>query len=174
MGLLRRTEEQGSAWRKSRDRALLEEDTDEAGACERELMAWEQTTLLLRRVLRVLVERAMGRETSSGPSHPGSGRPAAHMAPRPRRPSGRPPRNRRYVDQLHDLLRAYQAEDLSLLDEKLTEATGVAVEVLDGDDGIEILVDGKTGELEYPFSLADLDDLVAELRSAAAVEEPRG
>jgi hypothetical protein len=168
--LLHQTEEQENAWRKSRDQALLDGDAAEAAACDHELRAWEQTTSVLRRALRFVVERRLGRDTS-GSSYSSSGRPAAHMAPPARRRLPPRPRHRRHVEELDDLLRAYRVDDLVLLDEALSGATGLDVEVFDTDEGIEVVVDGQAGELAYPFTLADLDALVEGLQSASA-EEP--
>ena len=67
--LLGETERQEVAWREARDRALLEGDADEAAACDHEMEAWERTTKLLRRALRLVVERALGRDTSAGASY---------------------------------------------------------------------------------------------------------
>lgn len=67
--LLGETERQEVAWREARDRALLDGDGDEAAACDHEMEAWERTTALLRRALRLVVERALGRDTSAGASY---------------------------------------------------------------------------------------------------------
>jgi hypothetical protein len=64
--LLGETEGQEIAWRRARDEALLEGDRAEAGACRHEMEAWERTTVLLRRALRLTVERALGRDGSTG------------------------------------------------------------------------------------------------------------
>jgi hypothetical protein len=95
--LLRQTEEQETAWRSSRDQALLAGHTEEASACDHELRAWERTTGLLRRALRLVVERALDREAGrqesgpheSGPheprrreSGPRSGSATGHRSPR--------------------------------------------------------------------------------------------
>lgn len=64
--LLHETEGQEIAWRRSRDQALRDGDTDGATACVRELVAWKRTTSLLRRSLRVVVERDLGRGASQG------------------------------------------------------------------------------------------------------------
>ena len=64
--LLHETEGQEIAWRRSRDQALRDGDTDRATACVRELVAWKRTTSLLRRSLRVVVDRSLGREASQG------------------------------------------------------------------------------------------------------------
>jgi hypothetical protein len=45
------------AWRSHYEEVLGEGDTEEAAAAAHELRAWEDTTLLLRRALRVIVER---------------------------------------------------------------------------------------------------------------------
>jgi hypothetical protein len=64
--LLGETERQEIAWRRARDEALLVGDRDEAAACRHEMEAWERTTVLLRRALRLTVERALGRDDSTG------------------------------------------------------------------------------------------------------------
>jgi hypothetical protein len=64
--LLGETEGQEIAWRRAREEALLEGDRAEAAACRHETEAWERTTVLLRRALRVTVERALGRDKSAG------------------------------------------------------------------------------------------------------------
>lgn len=61
--LLHLTEEQESVWREERERAVSEDDPDETAACEHELRAWRQTTELLRRTLRLVVERRARRQT---------------------------------------------------------------------------------------------------------------
>lgn len=54
--------EQESVWRQARDEATLAGDPDEeVAACDREMHDAERTTNLLRRALRVVVERELGR-----------------------------------------------------------------------------------------------------------------
>lgn len=54
--------EQEIAWRKSRDEAILSGDLDDAAdVCDHEMQHAERTTNLLRRALRVVVERELGR-----------------------------------------------------------------------------------------------------------------
>jgi hypothetical protein len=65
--LLAETEGQEAAWRRTRDEALLEGDGVEAAACRHEMEAWERTTVLLRRALRLTVERALGRDKATEP-----------------------------------------------------------------------------------------------------------
>lgn len=77
----------------------------------------------------------------------------------------------RVVEELDDLLRAYDVEDLVLLDEKLSEIAAADVEVFDTDDGIEVVVGEDSGELGYPFTLGDLDGLLEELCTGALREE---
>jgi hypothetical protein len=85
--LLAETEGQEVAWRRARDEALLESDGAEAAACRHETEAWERTTVLLRQALRLTVERALGRDRSTGAYdvprdvRPGEGR-APHRRPR--------------------------------------------------------------------------------------------
>ena len=169
--LLHQTEEQEVAWRGSRDQAVLDGDADEAEACEREVVAWARTTALLRRALRLVVERDLGRETIPGSTSPGSGLPTLHRAPRSRQSFPGRPRSVRVVAELDDLLRAYDVEDLVLLDEKLSEIAAADVEVFDTDDGIEVVVGEDSGELGYPFTLGDLDGLLEELCTGALREE---
>jgi hypothetical protein len=69
--LIQETEKQEVAWHISRDRALLDGDTEEARACDQEMQAWERTTALLRRTLRLVVERALGRTDAAPSSSPG-------------------------------------------------------------------------------------------------------
>jgi hypothetical protein len=64
--LLGETEGQEIAWRLARDEALLVGDRAEAAACRHEMEAWERTTVLLRRALRLTVERALGRKRATG------------------------------------------------------------------------------------------------------------
>lgn len=60
--------EQESVWRQARDDATLKGDPDdEAAACDRELRSAERTTNLLRRALRVVVERELGRRPGEKP-----------------------------------------------------------------------------------------------------------
>jgi hypothetical protein len=87
--LLGETEGQEIAWRRARDEALLEGDRGEAAACRHEMEAWERTTVLLRRALRLTVERALGRDKVTGTydlsrdEDPERGRTArAHRQPR--------------------------------------------------------------------------------------------
>jgi hypothetical protein len=58
--LLGETEGQEVAWRHARDEALLGGDGQEAASCRHEMEAWERTTVLLRRALRLTVERRAG------------------------------------------------------------------------------------------------------------------
>ena len=169
--LLRQTEEQEIAWRKSRDQALLDGGTEEARACDHELVAWERTTSLLRRTLRLVVERALGRDTGHASTYTRAGSAGGHASPRFRQPGSPRPRSLRYVGDVGELLRAFAVDDLVQLDAKLTEAAGRAVEVFDTEDGIEVLVEEHAGELEFPFTLAAFDELVEGLHSAAPSED---
>lgn len=55
--------QQEISWRRARDRAILIGDPDgEADVCEQEMRSAERMTNLLRRALRLLVERELGRE----------------------------------------------------------------------------------------------------------------
>ncbi len=77
---------QEAGWRESREAAHHRGDQREARACARELAAWGRTTALLRRALRLVVERAIGRGPE-GLTH-GDERPATGS---PRRPATRRP-----------------------------------------------------------------------------------
>jgi hypothetical protein len=54
--------EREKAWRRARDRAVLGGDSDEAEVCRGEIRHAEQTVDLLRRALRLVVERQLGRD----------------------------------------------------------------------------------------------------------------
>jgi hypothetical protein len=54
--------QQELAWRRARDRALLEADSDEAAVCEQEVRHAEATVNLLRRALRLVVEQQLGHD----------------------------------------------------------------------------------------------------------------
>ena len=72
--------EQEAAWRHTRDEAVLEGDPDDvADACEEQMRRAERLTNLLRRALRVVVEREAGRAPE----------PSAYDSVRGRRPSRR-------------------------------------------------------------------------------------
>jgi hypothetical protein len=64
--LLGDTGRQEVAWSRARDRAVAARDSGEADACDDELRAWQRTTGLLRRALRLIVERQLGRAHASG------------------------------------------------------------------------------------------------------------
>ncbi|HLN78100.1 MAG TPA: hypothetical protein VK204_13710 [Nocardioidaceae bacterium] len=166
--LLGETERQEISWRQARDNALLAGDGEEAGACDHEMEAWERTSALLRRALRLVVERALGREASAGssysPSPDAPASPPAHAARRRRPPR---PRRARFIVDLDDLLRVHDVDDLDELDDRLTQDSPYGVNVLDLDEGIEVLVAGESGELEYPFTLADLQGLIEGLEELA-------
>jgi hypothetical protein len=166
--LLGETERQEISWRQARDNALLDGDGEEAGACDHEMEAWERTSALLRRALRLVVERALGREGPAGssysPSPEAPASPPAHAARRRRPPR---PRRARFIVDLDDLLRVYDVDDLDELDDRLTQDSPYGVNVLDLDEGIEVLVAGESGELEYPFTLADLQGLIEGLEESA-------
>ena len=169
--LLGETERQEISWRQSRDSALLSGDADEAGACGHEMAAWERTSALLRRALRLVVERALGRETSAGSSYsPAPDAPGRPAHPARRRPPRRP--RARLIMDADDLLRIYDVDDLDELGDRLTEDSSFVVEVLDLDGGVEVLVAEESDELEYPFTLADLHALIEELEESAETDEP--
>jgi hypothetical protein len=54
--------EQEIVWRQARDRAYLQGDAEEAEVCGHEMSHAEQTVNLLRRALRLVVERQLGRD----------------------------------------------------------------------------------------------------------------
>ena len=54
--------EQEVAWRQARDRAVLRDDAEEAQACQHETDHAEATVNLLRRALRLVVERRLGQD----------------------------------------------------------------------------------------------------------------
>ena len=173
--LLGETERQEISWRQARDNALLDGDSEEAGACDHEMEAWARTSALLRRALRLVVERELGRETSVGSTYPPSSAASASQpvhAARRRRPS-RPPRAR-LIEDADDLLRVYHVEDLDELDDRLTQDSPYGINVLDLDEGVEVLVAGESGELEYPFTLADLHALIEELEESAESDDSDG
>ena len=65
--LLTTNSEQEIAWRQARDEAVLTGDPDdEADVCDHEMKHAERTTNLLRRALRIVVERELGREPKAG------------------------------------------------------------------------------------------------------------
>lgn len=55
--LLNQTAREEISWRQSAEAARLASDDDEADACEHELRAWEATTQLLRRALRIVARQ---------------------------------------------------------------------------------------------------------------------
>lgn len=169
--LLRQSQEQEEAWRGARDQALLDGDPGEASTCEHEIVAWARTTVLLRSALRVVVERALGREPGQQPGHAGPRATTPRNASRCGRTFPPRPRSMRVVEELGDLLRAYDVDDLVCLDEKLSESSADEVEVLDFESGIEVVVGDRSEELGYPFTLADLDALLDRLGSDALSEE---
>ena len=171
VALLRQTEEQEIAWRASRDQAMLAGDTDEAAACDHELRAWEHTTRLLRRTLRLVVERALHCE--SGGHTPYSSDDESPARP-PRRTFPPRPPHATHVRGPDDLLRIYDADDLVEVDEKLSRSSAFAVEVFDTEDGIEVQVDAYASELAYPFTLADFHDVLNMLESTALSEVEEG
>lgn len=166
--LLEETERQEISWRQSRDTALLGGDGEEAAACDHEMKAWERTSSLLRRALRLVVERAIGRETSGGASYsPTADAPPAHPAhAAPRR---RPPRPARaqVVANVDDLLRMLDVESLEQLEVRLARQSAFGVEVADLEDCLEVTLDTQSGALEYPFTLADFQMLLADLEETA-------
>ncbi|HEU4513458.1 MAG TPA: hypothetical protein VFR87_10180 [Nocardioidaceae bacterium] len=88
------TGRQEVAWSQARHRAVALGDRTEAEACEHELRAWGRTTALLRRALRLIVERQLGRTPSASgtaaadPATSG----AAASGPAGSGPAGRPGR----------------------------------------------------------------------------------
>ena len=167
--LLGETERQEISWRQARDNALLDGDGDEAGACDHEMAAWERTTALLRRALRFVVERSLGRESSAGASYsrPSDVPPAtpARRAAQRRRPP-RPP-SARVIDDVDDLVRIFHVDDLAELDGRLTQHSPFSVAVLGLDGSVEVTVAGCSGQLDYPFTLADFHALLEELEESA-------
>ncbi|MEO5711687.1 MAG: hypothetical protein ABIQ59_17905 [Nocardioidaceae bacterium] len=64
LDLIRENGEQERSWRDARDEAVLDGDRDDvAGVCERETEQAERMTDLLRRALRIVVEREAGRNS---------------------------------------------------------------------------------------------------------------
>jgi hypothetical protein len=191
------TGRQEVAWGDARDRALATGDTAAARACDHELRAWERTTALLRRALRLIVETQLGRTTSgatdpadpTGPTGSTSSReltgPTAcpttgstgriDTAEPPDVPPTRvarklfPPRPPRacVIEDLDDLTRHHKVSGLAELNERLCEQSPCAVEVLDLGRQVAVAVDGEAGRLDYPFSLASFQALVRELEESA-------
>lgn len=64
LDLIRGDEEEEIAWRQARDAALADGETDLVAACESELRYATTSTRLLRRALRVVVEREAGLEAA--------------------------------------------------------------------------------------------------------------
>ncbi len=64
LDLIRRDEQEEIGWRQARDAALAEGDTEGVAACESELRYAAASTRLLRRALRVVVEREAAREAA--------------------------------------------------------------------------------------------------------------
>jgi hypothetical protein len=79
--LLGDTGRQEVAWSRARDRAVAARDSGEADACDDELRAWERTTGLLRRALRLIVERQLGRVHALGGASDAAGAGEAAEAP---------------------------------------------------------------------------------------------
>ena len=93
--LLATNSEQEIAWRHARDEAMLNGDPDdEADVCDHEMRHAERTTNLLRRALRIVVERELGRE----PADTSSSDPR-RRSPSKKRPSRNSPES---ADQTHD------------------------------------------------------------------------
>ncbi len=86
LDLIRRDEEEEIAWRQARDAALCEGATATVTACESELRYAAASTRLLRRALRVVVEREAARDTARAEevARPRPRRRA--LPPRPARP----------------------------------------------------------------------------------------
>lgn len=187
------TGRQEVAWGDARDRALATGDTAEARACAHELHAWERTTALLRRALRLIVETQLGRTTSgatdpadpagsTGSTGPTTGSTSStgltgrvDTAEPPDVPPTRvarklfPPRPPRacVIEDLDDLTRHHKVSGLVELSERLCEQSPCAVEVLDLGMQVAVAVDGEAGRLDYPFSLASFQALVRELEESA-------
>ncbi|HSE70688.1 MAG TPA: hypothetical protein VLA97_08010 [Nocardioidaceae bacterium] len=168
--LLHETGEQEIAWRKARDAALLVGDQDEADSCDHEMRAWENTSVVLRKALRFVVERELGREPT-----PDTGYEAAEevrrTGPRPRARKHRPrrpprPARLRLITNAGDLLRAHGCGGLVELDGRLTEISEHDIEAFDMDDCIELHVGDKVWQLGYPFTMAQFHELLAEIEES--------
>lgn len=80
--------DQEIAWRRRRDQATLMGDPDdEADVCDHEMRHAEQMTNLLRRALRILVERELGRQRAESSYDAPPRRRARKLPPKPPRNS---------------------------------------------------------------------------------------
>lgn len=88
LDLIRVNEEQEIAWRQARDEALVEGNVDDVAPCEAELRYAAASTRLLRRALRVVVEREAAAEAAqAGSSRERAARHRSRRRPLPPRPS---------------------------------------------------------------------------------------
>ena len=88
LDLIRVNEEQEIAWRQARDEALVEGNVDDVAPCEAELRYAAASTRLLRRALRVVVEREAAADAAqTAPSQERTGRHRPRRRPLPPRPS---------------------------------------------------------------------------------------
>ncbi|HZJ06537.1 MAG TPA: hypothetical protein VFD59_13840 [Nocardioidaceae bacterium] len=69
LGLITAQGAQEIAWRQARDEALLAGDPDGADVCDHEMQHAARTTSLLRRALRVVVERELGQSSRESVCH---------------------------------------------------------------------------------------------------------
>ena len=143
--------------------------------CEHEMVAWERTTALLRRSLRLAVERTLGRETDGEASYsPMPTERQARTSPQFRRPTFPPrPPHRMLVSSVEDLFKWYRVGSLLELDRKLSESSTFAMEVFDLEDFIEVQIDEHAARAEYPFTVADFHQVLADVERAAVEEEAR-
>ena len=86
LDLIRRDEEEEIGWRQARDAALADGDTDTVAACDSELRYAAASTRLLRRALRVVVEREAALDAARAEEQAGRQRPRRRRPPRPSRP----------------------------------------------------------------------------------------
>lgn len=87
LDLIRRDEQEEIAWRQARATALEQGDSDTVAACESELRYAAASTRLLRRALRVVVEREADVDAARAEEQVGRRRPRRRsLPPRPTRP----------------------------------------------------------------------------------------
>ena len=87
LDLIRRDEQAEIAWRQARDVALEEGDTETVAACDSELRHAAASTRLLRRALRLVVEREAALDAARAEEQVGRQRPRRRShPPRPSRP----------------------------------------------------------------------------------------
>lgn len=74
----------------------------------------------------------------------------------------------RTLTRVEDLLRAHGRNDLYEQDELLSTSSPWDYEVFDSDDGIEVWIGDVGMAMNYPFTLADFNELVGDVETLAA------